>query len=65
MADTVEEEFFEYLAGVNTKDVKLYAVDEGKVVFPRSVLNYNERSISRLHWVELVALQFCQVMTPY
>ncbi|KAK3856990.1 hypothetical protein Pcinc_036729 [Petrolisthes cinctipes] len=35
MADTVEDEFFEYLSSISTTDVTLYAVDEGKVVFPR------------------------------
>ncbi|XP_066938180.1 nicotinate phosphoribosyltransferase [Macrobrachium rosenbergii] len=35
MPDTVEPEFFEYLANITTADVKMYAIDEGKVVFPR------------------------------
>ncbi|XP_071547776.1 nicotinate phosphoribosyltransferase isoform X5 [Panulirus ornatus] len=35
MPDTVEPEFFDFLADVTTKDVKVYAIDEGKVVFPR------------------------------
>ncbi|KAK4323095.1 hypothetical protein Pmani_006185 [Petrolisthes manimaculis] len=35
MAETVEDEFFEYLSSISTTDVTLYAVDEGKVVFPR------------------------------
>ncbi|CAG0894964.1 unnamed protein product [Cyprideis torosa] len=31
----VEEEFFKFLRNVNAKDIKLYAVPEGYVVFPR------------------------------
>lgn len=35
MPDTVEPEFFDYLGNLSANDVKLYAIDEGKVVFPR------------------------------
>ncbi|XP_067928750.1 nicotinate phosphoribosyltransferase-like [Watersipora subatra] len=30
-----DEEFFQYLAGVSAKDIKVYSVDEGLVVFPK------------------------------
>lgn len=32
---TIENEFFEYLSTVTAKDVRLLAIDEGTVVFPR------------------------------
>ncbi|KAK8727648.1 hypothetical protein OTU49_009675, partial [Cherax quadricarinatus] len=35
MPESVEPEFFDYLSSITTKDVKVYAIDEGKVVFPR------------------------------
>ena len=37
MPESVEPEFFTYLQSLTAKDVTLYAVDEGSVVFPRSV----------------------------
>ncbi|KAK8727649.1 hypothetical protein OTU49_009675, partial [Cherax quadricarinatus] len=36
MPESVEPEFFDYLSSITTKDVKVYAIDEGKVVFPRN-----------------------------
>ncbi|XP_063869239.1 nicotinate phosphoribosyltransferase-like isoform X1 [Scylla paramamosain] len=35
MPPTVEPEYFEFLANLTTEEVTVYAVDEGKVVFPR------------------------------
>ena len=35
LPEDIEEEFFEYLAKLSTKDVSIYAVDEGMVVFPK------------------------------
>ena len=35
MPSTVEPEYFEFLANLTTDEVTVYAVDEGKVVFPR------------------------------
>jgi len=32
---TIEQSFFGYLKELTAKDVKLYAIDEGSVVFPR------------------------------
>lgn len=32
---TIEQSFFSYLKELTAKDVKLYAIDEGSVVFPR------------------------------
>lgn len=32
---TIEKSFFAYLKELTAKDVKLYAIDEGSVVFPR------------------------------
>ena len=32
---TVEEAFFAFLANLTTKDVMIYAIDEGMVVFPK------------------------------
>lgn len=37
MPPTVEPEYFEFLANLTTDEVTVYAVDEGKVVFPRWV----------------------------
>merc|ERR1711936_78866 len=35
LPDTVEEEFYEFLQQLSPKDVRLYSVAEGSVVFPR------------------------------
>lgn len=35
MPDYVEDEFFEYLKNMNLKELKLYAIREGSLVFPR------------------------------
>ncbi|XP_004530344.1 nicotinate phosphoribosyltransferase isoform X2 [Ceratitis capitata] len=35
LPEGVENEFFNYLAGLTAKDVTLYAIDEGTVAFPR------------------------------
>ncbi len=35
MPSTVEEEFFQFLLKMDLKDLKLYAVKEGSLVFPR------------------------------
>ncbi|KAK2181488.1 hypothetical protein NP493_396g02018 [Ridgeia piscesae] len=35
LPDTSEPEFFRYLAHLDTKDVQVYAIEEGTVVFPR------------------------------
>ncbi|XP_055351332.1 nicotinate phosphoribosyltransferase-like [Paramacrobiotus metropolitanus] len=38
MPATIEPEFFHYLSEITTKDIKIYAVPEGSVVFPREPL---------------------------
>jgi len=35
LPSTIEQSFFGYLKELTAKDVKLYAIDEGSVVFPR------------------------------
>lgn len=35
MPASVESEFFEFLRHATAKDVTLYAIEEGSVVFPR------------------------------
>lgn len=35
LPEAVEDEFFEYLRDLTTKDVTLYALEEGSVAFPR------------------------------
>ncbi|XP_060076292.1 nicotinate phosphoribosyltransferase-like isoform X2 [Ylistrum balloti] len=35
LPSNIESEFFDYLQQISTKDVKLYAIDEGTVVFPK------------------------------
>lgn len=35
---SVEEEFFQYLSNITAKDIKLYSVPEGTVVFPKEPL---------------------------
>ena len=37
LPETVEDEFFDYLGALTANDVTVYAIDEGTVVFPRSV----------------------------
>jgi nicotinate phosphoribosyltransferase len=38
LPDTTENEYFEWLAGLDCKDVKIYAVKEGSLVFPKQPL---------------------------
>jgi len=35
MPEYVEDEFYDYLKNMNLKELKLYAIREGSVVFPR------------------------------
>jgi len=35
MPATVDQRFFDYLQSLIAKDVTIYAIDEGSVVFPR------------------------------
>ena len=35
MPDYVEDEFFEYLKNMNLNEVKIYAMRQGSIVFPR------------------------------
>ena len=35
LPETTEPAFFEYLAHLDTKDVQVYAIEEGTVVFPK------------------------------
>jgi len=35
MPTTVDQSFFDYLQSLTPKDVTIYAIDEGSVVFPR------------------------------
>jgi nicotinate phosphoribosyltransferase len=42
LPSNVEEEFFEFLTNLTPKDIKIYALDEGTIAFPRSFF----RSIS-------------------
>ena len=52
---SVEPEFFEFLKSLTTKDVTLYAIEEGSVVFPRydysmpilSLMNYFHSKMSK------------------
>lgn len=37
MPSSIDERFFEYLKDLTPKDVTIYAVEEGSVVFPRLV----------------------------
>lgn len=37
MPSSVDQRFFEYLKDLTPKDVTIYAIEEGSVVFPRSV----------------------------
>ena len=35
MPDYVEDEFFDYLKNMNLNEVKIYAMRQGSIVFPR------------------------------
>lgn len=39
MPSSVDQRFFEYLKDLTPKDVTIYAMEEGSVVFPRLVKN--------------------------
>lgn len=40
MPSSVDQKFFEYLKDLTPKDVTIYAMEEGSVVFPRLVKNF-------------------------
>jgi nicotinic acid phosphoribosyltransferase len=52
----VEKEFFDFLANLTTKDVRVYAVDEGKVVFPKVPLLRVEGPLAIVQLLETTLL---------
>jgi nicotinic acid phosphoribosyltransferase len=52
----VEKEFFDFLAGLTTNDVKVYAVDEGMVVFPKVPLLRIEGPLAIVQLLETTLL---------
>jgi nicotinate phosphoribosyltransferase len=52
----VEKEFFDFLAGLTTKDVTVYAVDEGTVVFPKVPLLRIEGPLAIVQLLETTLL---------
>ncbi|XP_022651738.1 nicotinate phosphoribosyltransferase-like isoform X2 [Varroa destructor] len=53
---TVKNEFFDYLAQLTAKDVKLYSVQEGSVVFPRIPLLRIEGPLALVQLLETTLL---------
>ena len=52
----VEEDFLSYLQQINLDDVKLSAIDEGKVVFPRVPLIHIEGPLIKVQLLETTLL---------
>lgn len=49
LPSTIEDEFYEYLKTVSANDVRLFAIAEGSVVFPRySLYNFFLFSIKEI-----------------
>ncbi|CAF2045392.1 unnamed protein product [Rotaria magnacalcarata] len=56
MPDYIEEEFFEFLLNINMNDIKIYAIPEGSVSFPRVPLLRIEGPILKAQLLETTLL---------
>lgn len=56
LPETTEEAFYDYLANLDTKDVTVYAIDEGMVVFPKVPLVRLEGPLSVVQILETTLL---------
>lgn len=56
LPETVEDEFYEYLSSLNAKQLRLYAVPEGSVVFPKVPLLRVEGPLPIAQMVETTLL---------
>lgn len=56
LPETTEEAFYDYLANLDTKDVTVYAIDEGMVVFPKVPLIRLEGPLSVVQILETTLL---------
>ena len=56
MPSTVEDEFFEFLRNMDMKDLKLYAIREGSLVFPRVPLMRLEGPLLQVQLLETTLL---------
>ncbi|XP_012527382.1 nicotinate phosphoribosyltransferase isoform X2 [Monomorium pharaonis] len=56
MPATVDQRFFDYLQSLTAKDVTIYAIDEGSVVFPRVPLLRVEGSLIMVQLLETTLL---------
>ncbi|XP_043283868.1 nicotinate phosphoribosyltransferase isoform X4 [Venturia canescens] len=56
MPESVEPEFFTYLQGLTAKDVTLYAIEEGSVVFPRVPMIRTEGPLIMVQLLETTLL---------
>ena len=53
---STEEEFFDYLASITTKDIVVYAIDEGTAVFPKVPLLQLEGPLPIVQMLETTLL---------
>ena len=66
MPKYIENEFFDYLKDLNLNDVKVYAIREGSVVFPRVPLIRVEGPIIKAQLLEttfLVLVNYASLVT--
>ena len=56
MPKGIEEEFFDYLSNLTIKDLVVYAVDEGMVVFPKVPLLRIEGPLAVVQLLETTLL---------
>ncbi|RWS31119.1 nicotinate phosphoribosyltransferase-like protein [Leptotrombidium deliense] len=59
LPSNTEPEFFTYLSGISAKDVTLYAVPEGSLVFPRVPILVVEGPLPVVQLLETILLTLC------
>ena len=66
MPNYIEDEFFDYLKAIDLNDIKVYAIAEGSVVFPRIPLIRVEGPIVKAQLLEttfLVLVNYASLVT--